>query len=56
MELFNYKRAVEVWMEPEYRSFLYKIYPQMLVCSNNRFTMIYYWHLVKHIIILLAFS
>ena len=31
VELFNYKRAIEVWMEPEYKDFIYKFFPYMLV-------------------------
>ena len=30
-EIYNYKRAIEVWMEPQYKKFVYQIYPEMEV-------------------------
>ena len=32
-KLYNYKRAIEVWMEPEHKSVVYKVLPQMTVCK-----------------------
>ncbi|KAK3578282.1 hypothetical protein CHS0354_010486, partial [Potamilus streckersoni] len=29
IEMYNYKRAIEVWMEPEYRTFVFDHFPEM---------------------------
>ena len=31
IEMYNYKRAVEVWMEPNYKHFVYDHFPEMKV-------------------------
>lgn len=35
IEVFNYKRAVEVWMEPNHKKFVYDHFPEMEVISNS---------------------
>jgi polypeptide N-acetylgalactosaminyltransferase len=36
IEVYNYKRAVEVWVDPEYRPFIYDHFEEMKVNCRNK--------------------
>lgn len=35
IEAYNYKRAMDVWMEPNHKKFVYDHYPEMEVCFKE---------------------